>query len=306
MSANENNQNLNEDEYYDVNNVDEDLDALESELLDSKPTLRRNPSRSVRGQQHNVPSKSKKNKKNNNPNLPENLLRLDSNASTNSDKENEDDENLSEIFGDTVADIKNSMSHVDSKLNRMVEVMRKMNNRVTKLETRSRELVECVKTQQKEIVVLRNRCETNDRISRLNKVILNFAAIDTTDQNYRGKVRSILHDVLKLSPTITDHIFISQFGKSKNTVLLDLPSTAVKAAIFRSRADLRDNDNYKELSVNEFLSKKGSEIMKVARQMKKQKRIYTAFSMNGQVYVKLKSEDEKRLISNLDDLANLN
>ena len=308
MSSSNKKQNFSDEEYFDADNVDENLRALEDELLESKPKLRRNPDRAGRMQQNNPPIKNKRLGKKN-PNISDSLLRIenDDNAPKANDNaseanENVEEDNLYEAFGNSVAGIKNSMSAVDGKLNRMLEIMRKFSSRVKKLELQSNEQEACITNQQKEIDVLRNRCEANDRISRLNKIIMNYSAIDTTHENYQVNVKCILRDISKLAPAVIDEIFISKFGKSKSTVLLDLPSIATKATIFRCRADLRSSDDYSELFLNEFLSKRNAEIMKAARAIKKKKLLHSVFSLNGQIYVKTTADDEKRFISSLDGL----
>lgn len=117
-------------------------------------------------------------------------------------------------------------------------------------------------------------------------------------------VKRVIKDALKLPDGLINQIAISKFGRSTSTVLLDLPSLAARFTIFERKSKLRTNETYKYLYINEFLTKRNAELMKQARKRKKEKRLHSVFTLNGQVYVKRSEGGEKQLILNVNDLDN--
>ena len=162
----------------------------------------------------------------------------------------------------------------------------------------------CIAEQRKEIDELHKHCDSSDRVSRQRKVILNYSAFNTNSANYQVTVKRVIKDALKLPDGLINQIAISKFGRSTSTVLLDLPSLAARFTIFERKSKLRTNETYKYLYINEFLTKRNAELMKQARKRKKEKRLHSVFTLNGQVYVKRSEGGEKQLILNVNDLDN--
>ena len=205
-------------------------------------------------------------------------------------------------MGSTVSDIKEDLNGVNSKLNRMLSLMRVFLNKIKKLESKVEEQDKIITNHKREIQHLTNRCDNNERLARSNKIILASPVINTQTNNFYDAVKLILRDGFELPPGIIAMIMINRFGCAKVTVLLDLPSAAIKANIFSAKKSLRDKPEYANLFVNEFLSRKNGELLKKARALKKEEKLVSAFTYNGQVYIKKEENGDKILVSDMTDL----
>ena len=133
---------------------------LENELLCAKPEIRRNPPRNVK-KAKSATGKATGAK------LPDNFLRVSritdkSNISTSSDITITED-NFLDAMGSTVSDIKEDLNGVNSKLNRMLSLMRVFSNKIKKLESKVEEQDKIITNHKREIQRFTNRYDNNER-----------------------------------------------------------------------------------------------------------------------------------------------
>ena len=210
---------------------------------------------------------------------------------------------------DDMGNVKSSMEKLSLRMNKLFTAMNTVAKRVDDLENVSNAHEINIEQNTKEVTVLKSEVENLRREACNSKLILNYDKINTSSQNYVTSIKNLLLNDLKLSVSFVNSIGIYKFGQTKHTIVLQLASSAHKKDIFLAKKQLLSGEqkqNYKGLFINEFLTRKNSIIMKTARQLKKDKKLKTAYSINGIVYVKKLDEDEGVRITYVSDLDKFN
>jgi hypothetical protein len=233
---------------------------------------------------------------------------IDSAVGSSRSKNDMESGSVRNLMQDVSLELKHDLEKMSTKLNRVFVVMNALVDRVEELEKIVQENSERTQCQERRIIELEWRTEEQDRKTALNKVLLTYEKINTSSNSLRADVSKILTAEMKISPEVVNGIVISKFGRGNHTVMLELSSLETKREIFRGRKNLSNDDKikYRNLYVNEFLTRKKAELLKKARDLKKNRRIHTAFSFNGKVYIKLHVDDDKIIVRDMSDLLKIN
>ena len=189
---------------------------LASELLDASSERR---TRSAANKNKRNPPKKAKHTDTNNQKklLSDSFLRLDNDIKASNSDETLSEKDVLGSFRESISEIRGSINTINDKLNKMLSMMDRFFNKIESLESHVVEQESQIQEQERELQALRNQCEQNDRIASLNKVIMNYAHINTESNNYRTTVKNILRKACKLSPGIVDQISINKFGQSRTS-----------------------------------------------------------------------------------------
>ena len=157
---------------------------------------------------------------------------------------------------------------------------------------------------EKRISDLESSVEENERKLRLNKVLITYGEFGVESPTLQDDVCKFLIDSMKLDPQMLNGTRVEKFGKGGHTLLIELPSTNVKKEIFKARANLRRNGNpiCNNLFVNDFLTRRKVELFKKTRELKKNGKIQSTFTFDGNVYIKMAEGANRKLIRGPSDL----
>ena len=226
---------------------------------------------------------------------------------------NKSNKQLKNIVGDALDDIQEDMGSVKSsmekltlKMNKLSNIMTVVANRVDDLESALNDHDEKLEQNAKEIGMLNNETDEIRREICNLKLILNYDKVNTNSPTFVTEIKNFLLNEMNVSATIVDSLGIFKFGKNNCMAVLQLVSIAHKKEILIAKKNLLSDEdqgnNYDGLFINEFLTPKNAVLMKMARQLKKAKKLHTVYSLNGIVYVKKKAEDNGIRIRCSDDL----
>lgn len=149
------------------------------------------------------------------------------------------------------------------------------------------------------------RLERIEKALRDKQVILTYPQIDTSARDFQEKVRKHLISALGLPSDLVKSIDIFRLGKAASTVLLCCPTSSCKSMLFGLLKKQRDDDNLKDMFLNDFLTPSRLQLFKDARKLKQDDSmgyITSVFSFRGDVFVRIKDVPEKRLIRNTSDI----
>lgn len=291
-----------DEEYITESEGESDLSKLESKCHKATPAYRKSEAK-------RKPGRPRKYNKSNNVLLkadflrpfPEELKNKDCASSEKVGATFDSSDDVRKLMEDVSADLKQDLGSLSSKLNRLFSVMTVLVERVDDLEKRDRGHVEHLRLHDKRICELESRLEESERRATLNKALLTYDNINSNSDSLKTDVSKFLTDKMKLSPAVMSGLVVSRFGKGDHTVLLEFSSVDCKREIFRSKKKLYndENANYSTLFVNDFLTKNRSVILKKARDLKKERRIHSAFSFDGNVYIKVHDGDEKMIVRDI-------
>ena len=214
------------------------------------------------------------------------------------------------LIQDMTSDLGNDLNKLNQKFSKISTVLNALVDRVEKLEERDAEHCRMhtengkrISKLQKSCNVLERNYEELDRKSRLNKVVLTCDQIKVDSSSLHKDTIKFLTDKMNLDSQLKTHIHVSKFGKGKHTVMLELPSTIVKKHLFRAKKEIMDSDNApKMLFLNEFLTKRKAELLKKAREMKKDKLLHSAYVFEGNVFVRESGDSDNVIIHTIQDL----
>lgn len=282
------------DDYYDMEN--DALDQLVKKCKDAKPEYRY------------TRSQAKKSSQNGNKLLDDSFLRpfgkgKKSISTSNKQNKTSNEGNVSDVRGliqGMTSDLGNDLENLNKKFNKISTVLNALAERIEQLEERDaehyRKHIENdrkISKLQKSCKDLEKNCEELDRRSRLNKAILTCDQINVDSPSLITDIKKLLTEKMKLDSHLTDNIDVSKFGKGKHTVMLELPSVMIKRHLFRSKKEIMNADHApKMLFINEFLTKKRAELLKKAKGMKKNKKLYSAYTFEGNVFVRESESDD--------------
>ena len=145
------------------------------------------------------------------------------------------------------------------------------------------------------------------RKERLNKLLLHGNVIVSTSPTLQSDIHKLFAEQLKLDAELIKDVRVIKFGTGAHSVLLEVPSLIVKKELFAAMKKLlqdseSENDNSAVFYLNEYLTPRYAELMKCCRERKKSKRIHSAFSFHGQVYIKISESANKKLIRAMSDI----
>ena len=141
--------------------------------------------------------------------------------------------------------------------------------------------------------------------SHEHTVLLSHKNIKKDSPNMRNEVRALLRD-LGLSETVIELVSIRKFGDS-DRFMIELPSHDSKIRLLMTRKNYLRAQPNSNLRINEFLSRRNAEILKAALNLKRSKKLHSAYSFNGRVYVRRSDGDNSVLVidlAQLDTFAN--
>lgn len=293
----------------DISDSDTDVNKLEEKCMSAKPKLR---SDNIKATSKNRGRPSLKTKNKAKFELDPTFLRPNQKASStvkskttnNHQVDEEGQTDFRSMIAGVSFELKDDLSKITSKLNSLFTMINSLVDRVEELENESTLQKNDIMNQGRRILELEQKTEENDRKSKVNSVLLTHSKIDSSSKSLSVDIGKFMTEELKLNAHVVDMTAISRFGRGNGTVLLELPSFEAKKQLYRAKKQLcaTKNPEYDELYINDFLTRKKSELLKKARDLKKTKRIHTAFSMDGNVFIRIQERGERMLIREMSDL----
>ena len=265
------------DEYFTDSDTETDLNYLVKKCLDAKPEMMSSTNSAI------ITRSSAKKK--NGELLPDHFLRSQKGKNQIPAQNADSMENLLTTVSD---ELKNDMSNVSSKLDSLLSVMNHMSVRINDIEEKVCDQDSTILLQNEKIVELESKIEDNESKLLQNKVILTHKNLNANSTNLRMDVIKFFEEKMKLPPDVIYGFTVSKFGTGAHTLLVEFSVMKHKRALYKARRALwQANDPiHKDLFINDFLTKKRAELMKLAREMKKKKQIHAAFSHDGNVFIK--------------------
>ena len=228
--------------------------------------------------------------------------------------ENPDDKNSeSKVNTDIrslVDQVKNNLgaeiNRISVQFNEIFTTLSQVVDRIEEIEANSQCQDTKIEQQEKQINILEQRTEELERKSKLNSVIISWPGLRVTSPNIREDTKTFMLNELKLEANVVNSSRISQFGRQRQ-IIVTLPSLSAKKQLFKVKKELfeSDKDRYKNLFINELLTMKKLEFLRMARDLKKKKKIHAAFSFDGNIYIKVRADDDRKLIRRLSDFDEL-
>ena len=257
------------DEYFTDSDTETDLNLLIKNCLNAKPEMmsakKVNNSASAAAMTTRASAKKKAEEI-----LQDDFLRLDKGKNSILPQNTGSMENLLASVSD---DLKNDMSNVSSKLDRLLNVMNHMAGRINDIEDKVSDQETTILLQNEKIADLEMKIEDNESKLLQNKVILTHKDLNANSTNLRQDVTKFFTDKMNLPTELAYGFTVSKFGTGAHTLLIEFFVMEHKRALYKARRSLWQNDNpiHKDLFINDFLTKKRAELMKLAREMKKKK-----------------------------------
>ena len=292
---------------------DEDMKKLEQRCLNAKPVLRSSAKQPK-------PASKSNSKKFSDESLDPDFLRpfnkkpKENKASQNANQVSFDSANFSavrDMLGDASAEVQQSLEQnfekTSNKLNNFIRIINALADRVEKLEKREATLLEQNRRQEKKINDLEKKFEAGERKANSRSVILRIPKLNTGSDSFFDEVRSFLTADLKLAKNLVELVTISKFAKEINAVLLEFPSIEAKRQLFRAKKTYNENlddedENENKLYINDLLTKRNYELLKLARELKNDKKIQDAYSFDGNVFIRKVSGGNRFRITDPSDL----
>ena len=283
------------------------VNKLVNKCLAAKPTMR-NTVNSKYGRPSYTPLKGDKFLKDDFLRLPNNSHNMDSAE----DKETDNNCDMKKIMRDVTTEIKQDLGNVNFKLDRLANVMDNLIERVDVIEQNESELKQKCDEYESRIAELEFYMDDCKRKERLNKLLFHGNIINATSTTLKADVHKLFVDKLKLPADLIKEVGVFKFGTGSHSVLLDLPihdSPNIKKELFLamrgfSQGENAENVDSANLYLNEFLTPRNAELLKCCRDLKKVKRIHSAFSFQGQVYIKISDSADKKRIKTKSDIPN--
>ena len=214
-------------------------------------------------------------------------------------------DNTRDAVNGVFSDFRTQIQDLCIKFDQVYSVITQVLDNVSDLEEKHDDLSYNVQTNTDGLLDLENKFEELERRQRLNKALLTYDNLDLNNSIWRGQVNAILLKILNVDQFYLDGIIVSKFGNNGKTVLLEFVSPEIKRLLFAGKKNAREAGDLNNIYLNEFLSAKNLELLKKARDLKKQKKIKAAFSSEGRVYIKLTDDSERKLVNSMADLENL-
>lgn len=136
-----------------------------------------------------------------------------------------------------------------------------------------------------------------------NTVLLTHEKIDKDSATLRDDVRLLLKNELDMPDVVVELSTIRRFG-SASRVIIKLPSHDAKMRIFSAKKRYKNLHPNSTIYVSEFLSKYNSQLLTAARKLKFDKKIHSAYSFNGRIFIRKTQTDDAIEIKDLTQLVN--
>lgn len=288
------------DQYYDV--VDENLEQLVKKCKSVQPDYRvtRSMSTSATKNKVNLDKLMGKNflrpfEDNSPPKVPSKNDSVNINNTT----------NIKDVVKAMGNDLRTDFNRLHNKFDNTYTVLENLAERVEILEERENEHEIKHQEYDNRINEIELKFDEIERKSRLNKAILYSTQLNSESPSLQNETRTFLKDSLQID---TNNIKATRFGKGKNTILLELPSIQMKKELFKAMKTMATNEELvpkPELFINDFLTTYKAEMFKMARTMRKNKRINAVFTIDGNVYIRVNEGDSAKRLKSIQDLEKL-
>ena len=278
------------EEYFSDSETD-NVDVLYNKCINAKPVTRSQTNSALKSNKKPYTVTHTGNKKAE-KSLPPDFLQID-----------EGNNNMDDLMENVSSELKNDMNNMSSKLNKLLQIMSAMRVRVESLENKVAHQDQVIQGQSKQIARLENQYEEMERKSRQNKVLLTDNVIKASSQALHADVLKLFTDKLKLSTKELKEFSVTKFGKSPHTVLVEFESLNAKKTLFKTLRNVRTEtpEVTKDFFINDFLTKKRTELLKHARQLKKEEVLASAYSFEGNVYNKHEEDSDSQRVLSLSD-----
>ena len=215
----------------------------------------------------------------------------------------------------------NSSTPEDESLNGLVkcviEEMRKMNTKLDILSSKVDELFPRVQRLEAENIVLKDklinsdarlaeleyRVDTVEQSKREHQLIIHSPQIDSASDNLLNETIDRISSTLRIHQSSFQGTQVHKLGVNKNTVLVSLGDTSLRAKIFSSLMKMKPRN----FSVNEFLIKKREDLYRKIRDKKKENgsNFHSVFTFHGQIFMKKTRASNKELIKSYNDAESI-
>jgi len=161
------------------------------------------------------------------------------------------------------------------------------------------------------VTVMDQKLDDLEQYSRKDNIRIVGIADNRTPDNYENtpkKVVSFFNEALQLNLTQYDinnahRLGPKGKGKFSSDIIVKLSSNIVKQDIMRNRKKLKHLDH--RIYINEDLTQLRASLYKKAREQVKHKHLYTAWTRDGNIFVKLHDNSKATKITKEKDLADL-
>lgn len=189
------------------------------------------------------------------------------------------------------------------------------------LQTKVKQVTEDNMALKARLSTVEDRLEEMDRERKATNIIIrglpeqSFSEISSADGEASGNTRhtSVATSVIsmietelevKLQPHDIATAFRMRMGKSDKTrpILVKFSSTHLQGSVMAAKKKLRASN--KNIYINEHLTQRTGELFALARNQVKQKKIFSAWTFKGQLFIKLSSDISSKpiIIKSKDDL----
>lgn len=177
-------------------------------------------------------------------------------------------------------------------------------------EARVNKLESTLELRKKDDKVLEERIEKLEMAERANKAILTCESLVSSSKNIYNETRQLLSKELGLVEDCTKTIRVNKLGQNGKSLLLTFPNIEAKIETYRRITERRKNlvatDRKPPIFMNDFLTPSRARLFKEIRKLKEDSGgIYSVFSYNGNICVKVQRDDRMKIVYSLDQCKQL-
>lgn len=219
------------------------------------------------------------------------------------EKLKKDHPNMVEFTKNPLKCIFTMLVSINDNIERQNEKLNCLNTRVDHLEVK----IELLENRDKEITKKIDRLEIAERQT---KAVITCTNLDPASVNLYDETRNLLTKELGLNEECTKTVRVNRLGRDAKGLLLTFPCIEAKIETYRRITNRRKNPppngRQTPIYMNDFLTEKNAKLFKDLRRLKEDtNKIYSVFSYNGNVCVKLRKEDRMITIYDLDQCKQL-
>ena len=152
-----------------------------------------------------------------------------------------------------------------------------------------------------EIISVNHRVDDMEQEANNGKIVLHIKNYQNNHNvNVKTYVSETLNRRINLDPSFLDGVTVNKFGKFNDKFILEVSSMSMKSFLFKVIKEKKPRDIF----VNEFLTRKRSQLFYEIRQKKKNdpRLFHSVYTYNGSIFLKHTKESQPIRIYDIDDL----
>lgn len=229
--------------------------------------------------------------------LPDNFLRLDNQHNVSSGPSKDLISNNNSSMENLLQSLVNELGFMRTAVTKLTDKITDALGKIGDLERENAELKEACKQKDEKILSLEMEKDEIDQNTRANCLIMSGEKVVNMKQNVPETLSKIFTQTLKLKPRNPVNFSYRMSGDGAK-VLLTIDNYNDRAAIFTAVRKIKPNGLY----INEFLTPRRQELLYELRKLKKEERIFSAFSSNGKIYYRLSNDSDRVLVKSMSDV----